>query len=115
MDLGMGAAVEDGDGIVLLTAGVVLEGGPGSLPHLEVALLATKAPDDLAAFAVDLVDGPGISGTQEQVAVGLYAYGVYVEVVVAEAGIVGREGSVGLLDPDVIEASPLEEDLPGLD
>src|SRR5215213_10380341 len=115
IEVGMSAVVEDGDGAVLLTAGIVLEGGPGSLPHLEVALLATKPPQDIARFAVDLVDGPGVAGTDEQVVVVVDIYGVDVEVVVAEARIVRREAGVGLLDTDVIEASPLEDDLLGLD
>src|SRR5215204_5485943 len=93
----------------------MLEGTPGSLPHLEVALLATKPPQDIARFAVDLVGGPGVAGGDEQVVVAVDIYGVDVEVVVAEARIVGWEAGVGLLDAYVIEASPLEEDLPGLD
>src|SRR5215208_962038 len=58
---GVGTVVEDGDGAVLLTAGVVLEGGVGALSHFEVALLTAQAPQDPAALAVDLVDSPGVS------------------------------------------------------
>jgi hypothetical protein len=64
----------------------VLEGGPGTRTHLEVALLPDESPHDLAAVALYLVYGPGISGTEEQVAVGLYVYGVDVEVVVDVVG-----------------------------
>src|SRR5918993_2367761 len=112
--LGMSAIVEDGDCGVALAPGVVLEGAPGARTHLNVALLAAESPHDLAAVALYLVHGPGISGTEKQVVVGLYVYGVDVEVVVDVLGILGRL-DVGLLDSDVLQAMPLEDDLPGLD
>src|SRR5215211_63619 len=109
--LGPGAVVEDGDGTVFPTAGVVLPGGAGVLSHLEVALLAAEAPDHLAATAVHLVDGPRVAGGDEQVPVVVDVYGVDVEVVEATAVI---PLDVGLLDADVVYAVPLEEHLPGL-
>src|SRR5215211_3062282 len=112
--LGMGTVVEDGDGAVSLAASVVLEGALGARTHIEVALLAVQSPCDLPALALYLVDAPGIAGTEEQVAVGLYVYGVDVEVVVDMVGIFGQL-DVGLLDVDVLEAVPLEEHFPALD
>src|SRR5919112_555289 len=112
--LGVGTVVEDGDGGVALASSVVLEGALGALTHLEVALLAPEPPYDHSVLSLYLVHGPGISGTEEQVAVGLYVYGVDVEVVVDVLGIIGRL-DVGLLDSDVLQAMPLEDDLPGLD
>src|SRR5215208_398574 len=112
--LGVGAIVEDGDVAVSLTPGVVLEGALGTWTHLEVALLASKTPYDLSVLSLYLVDTRGISGTEEQVAVGLYVYGVDVEVVVEIVRIIGRL-DVGLLDSDVLQAMPLEDDLPDLD
>src|ERR687897_789710 len=112
--LGVGAVVEDGDGAVSLASGVVLEGALGAWTHLEVAPLPAESPHDLAAVALYLVYGPGIAGTEEQVAVGLYVYGVDVEVVVEKVGIFGQL-DVGLLDADVFQAVPLKEHLPGLE
>jgi hypothetical protein len=62
----VGAAVEDGDGTVLVAAGVVLEVGTGALSRLEVAPLAAQAPQDSAALAVDLVNGPRVAGRDER-------------------------------------------------
>src|SRR5215208_660086 len=112
--LGVGAIVEDGDVAVSLTPSVVLEGALSTWTHLEVALLASKTPYDLSVLSLYLVDTRGISGTEEQVAVGLYVYGVDVEVVVEIVRIIGRL-DVGLLDSDVLQAMPLEDDLPDLD
>jgi hypothetical protein len=87
--LGVGAVIEDGDGAVSRAPSVVLEGALGARPHLEVALLPTQPPQDLAATAVYLVDTPGVAGIDEQIVVGLYFYGVYVEVVVDVVRIIG--------------------------
>ncbi len=84
-----------------------LKDGPDTRTHLEVALLAAETPDDLARLAVDLVHGAGPAGGDEQVILVVYVYGVDVEVV---EGFVVR-----LLEPDVVQAVPLEEDLAGLD
>src|SRR5215208_201267 len=111
---GVGAVVEDGNGAVSLASGVVLEGALGAWTHLEVAPLPAESPHDLAAVALYLVYGPGIAGTEEQVAVGLYVYGVDVEVVVEKVGIFGQL-DVGLLDADVIQAVPLEDNFTALD
>src|SRR5919112_2708555 len=109
-----GAVVEDGDGAVILAPGVVLGNEAGSWAHLEVALLATEAPQDLTVLAVDLVDGGGPFGGDEPVAVEIYLYSVDVEVVEGRAGVL-RRLAVGLLDAHVLQAEPLEEHLPGLD
>src|SRR5215216_1046640 len=108
--LGRGAVVEDGDGAVLLAPGVVLVGEPGARTHLEVAPFAAKAPDDLAALAVHLVDGPGSLGVDEEVAVWFHLYGVDVEVVDRLLGIFPGP-TVRFPHADVIEAVPLEEHL----
>jgi hypothetical protein len=59
----------------------VLVGESGARAHLELTLFTTKAPYDLAALAVDLVDGEGSACGDEQVAVVIYVYGSDVEVV----------------------------------
>src|ERR687886_168103 len=71
-----GAIIEDGDGTVGLAPGVVLEGKSGTWAHLEIALLAPKAPYDLAGFTVDFVDGGGFASGDEQVGVVIHVYGV---------------------------------------
>src|SRR5215207_3410038 len=106
--------VEEGDGAVFLAAGVVLEGETGPLAHREVAPLPAEAPDHLPALPVHLVDGRGLAGADEQVAVVVLSYGVDVEVVVAVA-LVGVRPGGGLLEADVLQAVPLEEDLSSLD
>ncbi len=63
----------------------MLEGEAGALAHLEVAPLATEAPDHLPAPPVHLVDGGSLAGADEQVSVRVLRYGVYVEVVVSVA------------------------------
>src|SRR5215217_7586241 len=98
---GVGAVIEDGNSTVSLASGVVLEGDPGVLTHLEVAPLPAKSPYELSALALYLVDAPGIAGTEEQVAVGLYVYGIDVDVV-EKVGIFGQL-DVGLLDADVLQ------------
>src|SRR5918995_2419195 len=64
---GVGSVVEDGDGAVSLASSVVLEGALRTGTHLEVALLPVQPPYDFATLALYLVDGPGISGTEEEV------------------------------------------------
>src|SRR5919107_4807566 len=110
---GVGAVIEDGNSTVSLASRVVLEGDPGVLTHLEVAPLPAKSPYELSALALYLVDAPGIAGTEEQVAVGLYVYGIDVDVV-EKVGIFGQL-DVGLLDADVLQAVPLEDDFTALD
>src|SRR5215203_1945152 len=106
--------VEEGDGAVFLAAGVVLEGETGPLAHSEVAPLPAEAPDHLPALPVHLVDGGGLAGADEQVAVVVLSHRVYVEVVVGVA-LVGVRPGGGLLEADVLQAVPLEEDLARLD
>jgi hypothetical protein len=52
-----GSVVEDTDGAIRQTPGIVLEGETGARTHLEVALLAAETPYDLTRLAVYLVDG----------------------------------------------------------
>jgi hypothetical protein len=73
----------------------------------EVALLAAEAPQDATAAPIDLVDGPGVARRHEQVAVFGEVDGVDVEVVV---GARRWQRLVALVERDVIEAMPLEED-----
>ena len=102
--------VEEAESAVRLAAGVVLEGEPGAWPHREVAPLAAEAPDHLARLAVDLVDGGRPAGGDEQVVVRVHVHRVHVEVVVRVLEV-GPHLGKGLVEPDVVQAVPLEEDL----
>src|SRR5829696_6094378 len=84
--LRVGTVIEDGDGAVLVAAGVVLVGELGAWTHLEVAVFPSQPPQDLPTVALYLVDAPGVAGREEQIAIVVYVYGVDVEVVVAMAG-----------------------------
>src|SRR5215204_7322292 len=95
------AVVEDGDAAVGQAASVVLEAKSAARTHLEVALLASKAPDDLTTFSVYLVDGEGLAGRDEQVVVVIYFYGVDVEVVEPPAAILRHRG-IALLETHMI-------------
>src|SRR5215212_907307 len=101
------AVIEDGDSAVGMIAGVMLEGSHGARTHLEVALFPAELPDDLARLSVDLVNSAGITGGDEQVFLIVYIYGVDVEVV--------KGLGVRLIEADVVQAVPLEYNLPGLD
>src|SRR5215217_8757564 len=109
-----GAIIEDRDGTVGLAAGVVLVGESGSRAHLEVALFAAQTPNDLTAHAVDLVDGGGFAGGDEQVVVVVHVNRVDVEVVDA-AVVILRGRDVGLVEAYMLEAAPFEEHLAGID
>ena len=76
----------------------------------EVASLAAQTPENLARLPVDLVDRPGVSARDEEVAVVVEVDRVDVEVVV---GRVHRQIAVG--DRHMVEAVPLEEDVAGGD
>ena len=100
------AVVEDAQARAAgVLAGVVLPGEQGAAAHGEVAPAAAQPPDHLAAVPVELVDRPGVAGGDEQVAVGGDVDRVAVEVVEA-----GADAGVRLLDGDVVEAVPLEQD-----
>src|SRR5215217_7873576 len=108
------AVVEDRYRAVGVAAGIVLPVGSGTVSHVEVALFPAKTPDDLSRLPVDLVHRASPAGRNEQVILVIYIYGVDVEVV--ESGLeVGGRLVVRLLQPDVVEAVPLEEYLPALD
>lgn len=73
---------DDFDAVFLAEpAGVVLEAELGALGHFEVASVAVEAPDDGAICAVDLVNGTGVTGGDEVVALGVLVDAVDVEVV----------------------------------
>src|SRR5215212_9713470 len=110
MHLRGGTVIENGDGAVSLAPSVVLVGESGARSHLEVALLTPEPPQDLAAFALYLVDGRGPFSGDEEVAVKVYVYGVDVEVVEGRAGVLWRLAE-GLLDANMVQAAPLEEHL----
>src|SRR6266568_1458452 len=74
--------VEERDRSVGMAPCVVLPGKSRSGPHLEVALLAAEAPDDLLRLVVDLVDGVRVACGYEEVAARFDIDGVDVEVVV---------------------------------
>src|SRR5215213_5500889 len=97
-----------------MAAGVVLVVRSRPLTHGEVAFLSAKPPDDLARLAVDLVDGGGPAGRDQQVLVVVYVYGVDVEVVERRLEI-GWRFEIRLLKGHVLQAVPLEEDLAGPD
>src|SRR5829696_6352953 len=85
----------------------------GVLAHqLGTHLLLVELYHDPAGLFVHL--GVGAIVEDGDVAVSLYVYGVDVEVVVEIVRIIGRL-DVGLLDSDVLQAMPLEDDLPDLD
>src|SRR5215203_5596992 len=109
-----GAVIEYADSVVGLAASVGLVSELGAWPHLEVAFLPAQAPYDLTAHAVDLVDGGGFAGGDEQVVVMVHVYRVDVEVVDA-AVVILRRRDVGLVEAYMLEAAPFEEHLAGLD
>src|SRR5262249_34561545 len=97
-----------------MAARVVLppERRPG--PHLEIALLAAQPPEDRTGLAVELVDRARVARRDEVVAVRLLLDRVDVEVVVRVAGrraAGARQRDVRLVDRDLVEAVPVEEDL----
>src|ERR671917_2881384 len=106
--------IEDAYGPIGQAPSVVLEGESGAGTHLEVALLAAQAPDDLSRLSVYLVDGRGLAGGDQQVVVVVHVYGVEVEVVDAGTAILQKR-SIGLLKAHMVEALPFEEQLSGLD
>src|SRR5215204_1725284 len=114
MHLRGGTVIENGDGGVSVASSVVLEGEWGARSDLEVAFVAAEPPQDLAALAVDLVDGRGPFSGDEEVAVEVYVYGVDVEVVEGCAGVL-RRLAVGLFDANMVQAAPLEEHLSSLE
>ena len=77
--------------------------------HAEVRLLAVHSPQHVAVGAVDLVQRPGVTGGNEQVAVRGLGDGVDVEVI--ERGGGGGARSISFVHPDVVEAVPIEQDL----
>ena len=83
-------------------AGMVLEAELGPLGHVKVGAVAVEPPDDGAVGAVDLVDGAGVAGGDEVVAVGILVDAVDVEVVPRVGGVVsgaclaGVDGEDGL-------------------
>src|SRR5215217_1579007 len=88
---------------------VVLKRRLGALAHFEVALLAAQPPEDLAALAIELVQGPRVAGTDDDVAVLRFGRRINVEIV--EGGgwalLAGRE--VRLVECDVVEAVPFKQ------
>ena len=91
-------------------ARVVLPGEARPRPHLEVALLAAEPPDDLPGALADLVDGARVPRRDDQRVVRPRLDRVDVEVVVRRRRVLRDLGQVRLVQRDVPEAVPLEED-----
>ncbi len=80
----------------------------------EIALRHAEAPLHLAGVAVEPVGGPGVTRVDEQIPVFVEADRVEVKIVPG-GGPGGRKRLVALVEADVIEAVPLEEDAPARD
>ena len=87
---------------------IVLVAERGAGAEREIAPRPAETPDHRSCAAVNLVDGRRVPRRDQQVPVGVDPDRVQVEVVDVT---VGREGELGrLLERDVIEAVPLEQD-----
>src|SRR6185437_1063612 len=75
----------------------------------EVALAAAEPPDDRARPAVDLVDGRRVPRRDDQVAAGVDADRVQVEVVAVR--LRDEAVAIRLAEPDVVAPVPLEQHL----
>ncbi len=102
LHLWRGAVVEDADQPApVMRSSVLLPGRDGALAHREAAPASTEAPENGAGSAVHLVDRPGISGRDEQVAVDADVDRVDVEAV--EVALVRRDAR--LVRVDVAQAT----------
>src|SRR5215210_1039590 len=108
------AVVEDRYEAVGVVADIMLPVCPAPEPHGEVAHFPAQTPGNLARLARDLVQGGSPARRDDQVSVGMWIYGVYVEVVESRLEV-GRRSVERLLQLDVVETVPLEEHLPALD
>jgi hypothetical protein len=84
--------VPDGLGVVLVGEDLAraVEDLPGRGLEPERAVLAAEHPDYVPGAQADLVDGPGVTGTDQQVPVGVEVDGVDVEPVQGVAADAGR-------------------------
>ena len=102
--------VEDRDAAIGPSSGVVLPAECNAGAEREIALPAAQPPVDLAGHAVDLVDGRGVPGRDDEVAVGVDLDRVRV---VGVEGVGWLRGcvNVGLGRIDVLGGVPLEDQL----
>src|SRR5215210_4229563 len=108
------AVVEDRYDAVGVVTGIMLPVCPAPESHGEVALFPAQTPGDLARLARDLVQGGSPARRDNQVSVGIWIYGVDVEVVERRCEA-GRRSVERLVQLDVLQAVPLEEHFPTLD
>ncbi len=106
--------IEDRDRSILAPACIVLEREGCAGPHPEVAPLAAEPPQDLAGLAIDLVDGRGVPGGHEQLAVVVDLDRVGVQVVVHLAGGAGRRDG-GFGGARVVDGVPFPDQPAGPD
>src|SRR5919107_2240732 len=106
--------VEDRYDAVGVMAGIMLPVRSAPESHGEVATFPAQTPGDLARLARDLVQGGSPARRDSQVSVGMWIYGVDVEVVESRLEV-GRRSVERLVQLDVVETVPLEEHLPTLD
>src|SRR5919107_1389163 len=106
--------VEDRYDAVGVMAGIMLPVRSAPESHGEVATFPAQTPGDLARLARDLVQGGSPARRDGQVSVGMWIYGVDVEVIESRLEV-GRWTVERLLQLDMVEAVPLEEHLPALD
>src|ERR1700722_8380230 len=104
VDRWVGAVVKERDEPIGKDATVVLPGSFGARPHLEGALQATQAPQDVAAVTFDLVAGPGTACRDEDVSTRLEVDRVDVEPV--PRSWLGRRRGLRLRGCYVVEAVP---------
>ena len=110
--------VEQGQGPVVLTLGIVLPGEGRTLAHLEVRGLAAEDPVEIGRLPVELVHGMGVAGGDEEgLATVVLGHGIEVDVV--EGFLLGAfpvlEWGLRLIDGNVAERPPFEQGLSGLD
>ena len=106
--------VEEADLVLAAEVGVVLPEEPRTLRQLVGAALAVdQLPEDLVGGVVDLVDPPGVTEREQDVAVGESARGSDVDgiSVVGIPHAVGRGLDVGGLDPDELVNIPAPDEL----
>ncbi len=109
------AVVEDAQDAGAVRADVVLPPEGGARPHLEARPLPAEPPGHLPARAGYLVDGTGIAGRDQELAVRRDRDRVDVEVVERVRLGAAGERLVGVGDRDVVQAVPLEQHAAGRD
>ena len=108
---GAGLVVKDANqSVVVRCRRVVLPCEGDVRPEREIALRAAEPPKDGARVSVDPVGGPRVASADQQIAVFVDADRVQVEVIPCDGGR-RRHRRMALVEPDVVQAMPLEEDM----